>query len=367
MGTRRRCLMVGAGGLARRWIREFYAPHAERVEIVGLVDVNEEVLAQQGDFIGLPANRRFTRMVDAFAAVEADFCTIVIPPAFHQEAVMHAVARKLPILSEKPIADTWQACKEIYAAVKAADLKMQVVQNYRYYTPMLTLRDLLRRGDLGRINYIIARFAKDYRVYGSWGAIFRHEIQHSLLIEGAVHHFDAIRNLSGGDPHLLGGWEWNPPWSSSMGQFNTLYTMKMDNGVHATYEGTGTAAGRQNIWHDEYYRVECEHGVVMVDSDHTVRVEQFGDGRGLRVEEIIPAQPQYQEHVAVIDQFLTWLDGGAAPEATIDDNIKSVAMVFAAIEASRTNQTVDVAAMIAEAHAGAGVGDGAMAGAEREG
>ena len=349
--AKKRCLMIGAGGLARRWLREFYAPHMDRVEIVGLDDVNEEVLAQSGDFLGLPANRRFTRMADAFAAVEADFCTIVIPPAFHQEAVNHAVALKMPILSEKPVADTWQASKEIYAAVKGADLKMQVVQNYRYYTPMLTLRDVLRTGELGRINYIVSRFAKDYRVYGSWGAIFRHEIQHSLLIEGAVHHFDAIRNLSGGDCKFLGGWEWNPDWSSSKGQFNTLYTMKMDNGVHATYEGTGTAAGKQNIWHDEYYRVECEHGVAVVDSDHTVRVERFGGGRGLRVEELIPAQVKYQEHVSVIDQFLNWLDGGEAPEATIDDNIKSVAMVFAAIEASRTNQTVDVAAMVAEATA----------------
>ncbi len=91
----------------------------------------------------------------------------------------------MDILSEKPIADTWEACRDIYSAVTRARLKMQVVQNYRYYRPMLTLREVLRRGDLGRINYIMARFAKDYRVYGSWGAIFRHEIRHSLLIEAA--------------------------------------------------------------------------------------------------------------------------------------------------------------------------------------
>ncbi len=290
-------------------------------------------------------------MSDAFAAVEADFCTIVIPPAFHREAVLHAVERGLPILSEKPIADTWPACRAIYAAVRGAGLQMQVVQNYRYYPPMLTLREVLRRGELGRVNYIIARFAKDYRAYGSWGATFRHEIPHSLLIEGAVHHFDMIRNLSGGDCRFLGGWEWNPAWSSAKGQFNALYTVKMDNGVHASYEGSGTAAGRQNGWHDECYRVECEHGAVVVDSDHVVRVQRFGGGRGLRTEEIATVRVPYQEHVAVIDQFLTWLDGGPAPEATLDDNLKSVAMVFAAIEASRADQIVDVAVMVAEARA----------------
>ncbi len=344
--AKKRCLMIGAGGMAATWIRKFFPPHAERVEIIGLVDVDEAALAQSGDFLGLPANRRFTMMDAAFTAVDADFCAIVIPPAFHQAAVMHALERRLPILSEKPIADTWQACCEIYAAVQRADVKMQIVQNYRYYTPMLTMRDIVRRGDLGRVNYIVGRFAKDYRVYGSWGAKFRHEIPHSLLIEGAVHHFDMMRNLSGGDCHRLTGWEWNPAWSSAKGEFCNLYVLQMTNDVRASYEGSGTAAGQQNIWHDEYYRVECEGGAVVVDRDHIVRVHHIGGGRGLQTEETAPVDAPYQEHVAIIDQFVTWLDGGPAPEAVIEDNIKSVAMVFAAIEASRTNQTVDVAAMV---------------------
>jgi hypothetical protein len=57
----------------------------------------------------------------------------------------------------------------------------------------------------------------------------------------------------------------------------------------------------------------------------------------------------------VIGQFLDWLDGGAQPETVLADNIKSIAIVHAAIEASRSGQMVDVAAMVAEATAGAGV------------
>src|SRR5689334_13000211 len=130
--AKHRCLMIGAGGMAGAWIRRFFPAFGERIEIVGLADVRPEALNDSADFLGLAASRRFTSMEEAFGAVEADFCTIVIPPAFHQDAVMHAVARRLPILSEKPIADTWEACVAIYRAVTAAGLKMQVVQNYRY-------------------------------------------------------------------------------------------------------------------------------------------------------------------------------------------------------------------------------------------
>ena len=55
---------------------------------------------------------------------------------------------------------------------------------------------MLTSGRLGRLNYLVSRFAADYREYGSWG-IFRHEILHALLVEGGIHHFDQIRNLAG--------------------------------------------------------------------------------------------------------------------------------------------------------------------------
>jgi predicted dehydrogenase len=345
--------MLGAGGMAAAWIRRFLPAFADRLEVAGLVDVNGEALAASGDFLGLPASRRFANMAAAFAAVEADLCIVVIPPAFHREAVMHAVGRGLPILSEKPIADSWEAAVEIYSAVKAAGLKMQVVQNYRYNAPMLTMRRVLADGRVGNTNYIVARFAADYRVYGSWGALFRHEIPHGLLVEGAVHHFDMLRNLSGGDCARIAGWDWNPPWSSSRGEFCALYTMGMTNGVHCTYEGSGTAAGEQNSWHDESYRAECAEGAVTVGRDHVVRLQRYTPAAGLVIQELPPVAAVYQGHTWIIDEFLTWLDGGPAPATTIDDNIKTTAMLFAAIEAARTNTVVDVEGMLGAAMGGA--------------
>ena len=54
-----RCLMIGAGGMAGAWIRLFFPNFADRVEIVGLVDVTEGPLTSSGDFLGLSEDRRF--------------------------------------------------------------------------------------------------------------------------------------------------------------------------------------------------------------------------------------------------------------------------------------------------------------------
>jgi predicted dehydrogenase len=116
----KRCLMLGAGGMAHAWIRRILPEFSDRLQVVGLVDVSEQALAASGDFLGLSAHQRFTSMECAFDAVEADFCIVVIPAAFHKIAVLHAVERRLPILCEKPLADTWAACHEIYQAVSQA-------------------------------------------------------------------------------------------------------------------------------------------------------------------------------------------------------------------------------------------------------
>ena len=340
--------MIGAGGMAGGYVRGFFPQFAERVEITGLAEIRRETLDSAGDFLGLPAGARFTNLAEAFAKAEADFCTIVIPPAAHRAAVLAAVERRLPILSEKPIADTWEACLDIHRAVTQANLRMQVVQNYRYTPRIMTMKAALAEGRIGLPNYVVARFAADYRERGAWGA-FRHEIPHSLLVEGSVHHFDQIRNLSGADCQTIAGWEWNPNHPSFDGECCGLYVMRMANETRAQYEGNCLEAGWQNSWHQEFYRIEGEEGALVLDRDGMVRLQRHTPGSGLSTQELPPVRGQHEGHTAIVDQFLTWMEGGPAPETVIQDNIQSAAMLFAAIDASRTCQTVDVQAKAREA------------------
>ncbi len=345
--------MIGAGGMARRWIRDFWTPFRDRVEFAGLVDVNPAALAESGDWLGLPASARFTDVHKAFTQVEADFCCIVTPPAFHREAVELACARGMDILSEKPIAESWEDCVAIVQAVKRSGVRMMVTQNYRYTRRILTLKQAV--GTLGAVNYAVARYASDYRERGAW-AMFRHQMPHGLLIEGGIHHLDQIRNLTGADCQTIAGWDWNPghvrgnpgAWRGSDsfdGEANALLVMRMTNGSFASYEGNNLAAGKTNSWHGEYYRIECVGGAAVLDRDHTVRIEERSAAGTLQTREVAPVEVTWDGHLAIPAQFLDWLDGGPAPETTLDDNLQSTAMLFAAIQASETGMTVDVQAM----------------------
>ena len=347
MRTPKRCLMIGAGGMAETWVRHILPPFGERLRVVGLVDVRQPALAAAGDFLGLDERQRFTDLARAFDAVEADCCIIVIPAAFHTAAAIQAAQHGLPILCEKPLADTWAACCTLYSAVSRAKVKMQVVQNYRYRAPMLAMRRVLQSGALGRLNYVVARFADDCRDYDSWRR--RHELPHAMLMDGAAHHLDMLRNLTGSDAAHVAALEWNPPWSSSQGEFCALCLLQMTNAVRATYEGNATAAGEQHPWRAEAYRAECEGGSVTVGADQVVRIHRHTRGQGVHTEAVPAPQPAHEGHAWIVDEFLTWLDDGPPPATTLEDNLRTAAMIFGAVEAARSGQSVSVEQMVQDA------------------
>ena len=340
----KRCLLIGAGGIGEAWIRRFVAVHRDRLQISAIVDIVPEVLREAGDFLDLPESERYGAMDDAFADAEADFCVVAVPPWHHREAILKAVERGLPVLSEKPISDKLSEVTEIVQAVKKASVKMAVIQNYRFTPRMLAFRDVLQSGRLGRLQYLVARFQADYRVFGSWGAKlglsdFRHEMDDPLVIDASIHHFDMIRNLTGGDCRTIGGLAWNPSWGSFAGLSGGLYLCSMDNDTRALYEGNLSGAGHQNTWHQEHYRAECESGALSIDDDDVMRLHRAGEP-----DEIVPIpETRLYGHQQIIGDFLDWLEGGDPPETVLDDNVKSMAMVFAAAEAGKTGQTVDVA------------------------
>lgn len=339
-----RALLVGAGGWSREhWIDVVLPDFQDRIEIVGLVDLKREILEDSGKKLNLPSHLLFTNPAEAFEKVKADFCIVVVPPSAHRGIYELAAHKKMHILSEKPISDSLEDVVETYKTVRKAKIKMAVTQNYRYESPILTLKSILESGRLGKVDYIVSRYASDYRRPGSWDVGSVYEMENPLLFEGSIHHFDMIRSLSKSNVKTISGSAWNPGWSAFKGNSNALFTMEMENGVKAVYEGSSNAAGFINRWHQEYYRVECEKGSVVVDrGDRIVRVYTRSENGTPQMEEAIALPALKTGHHLILNKFLEWLDGGPAPETNIEDNVNSALVVFAAAEASKTGKPQEV-------------------------
>jgi predicted dehydrogenase len=348
-----RMIQVGTGGFGAAWCREFLSPSVRdrRVEVVAAVDLEPAALENAQRYLRLPPERCYTDLERAFAENPADFCTVVIPPAAHEAVVDLALRYDLDILSEKPIADTLEASVRIAQKVRQAGRKMGVTMSNRYAQDKLTLRHELRSGRYGRIDYLVLRLTCNCRIHGSWGA-FRHEIGDPLLIEAGVHHLDVLAELAGSPCEAVYAEAWNPGWGEYAGPSQALVTMRFRNGCRAFYEGAKSNAVGLNGWTDEYIRSECELATLILDHR---RIERFdydpagpwaagreGNGRRLPL-----LQGSRWGHLLLIEKFLDWLDGGDPMETNVQDNLRSVALTFAAVHSSRTGAPVEVAGLLA--------------------
>lgn len=343
-----RMIQIGTGGFGATWCREFLPPSVEegRIEVVAAVDLDPASLVNAQRYLGLPPERCYTSARQALDEHPADFCTIVVPPAAHEECVDLALEHDLDILSEKPIADSVAASVRIVDKVQRAGRKMGVTMSHRFDQDKSTLRDELRSGGNGRIDYVVLRLTCNCRSFGSWG-MFRHEIPDPLLVEAAVHHLDILADLVGDECEQVYAEAWSPPWAEYAGPSQALVTMRFRNGSRALYEGAKANAVGLNGWTDEYIRAECEHGTVICDHR---RIERFphdpagpwagpGEGTG----EPVPLRKQRRwSHAWLIDQFVDWLDGGQPMATNVEANLRSVVLTHAAIESGHTGRPVVV-------------------------
>ena len=114
----------------------------------------------------------------------------------------------LPVLSEKPLANTLEAAQEIVRKADETGVLHLVSQNYRYRLPTQTLKRVLDSGQMGQVGALTVNFFKGPRFGG-----FREEMAYPLIIDMAIHHFDLMRFFLDSDPVSIFGQSWNPAWS----------------------------------------------------------------------------------------------------------------------------------------------------------
>ncbi len=340
-----RGVLVGAGGFGAAWSRSFLPGVRDRIRVVAIADIDATARERAGESLGVPTEHLYASYDRMFDEVEADVCFIVIPPTARTAIVRAAANRGLAILCEKPVAASWDETLEIGSIVRTAGIKFAVMQNYREQSRIRTLKQVLKRPEHRSINLIECRFAVNYTIETAGGA-FRHHIPDAFIYEGAEHHLDQFRNLTGAGADWVQGHQWGTTWSTFGGDTTLALIIRMTNGVMIQYQMNHIDRGDQNGWHNEHYRISTEGGSVTLDAGDTVRIVRATAG-GASMEEVMSPGDDRDGHHALIGQFLDWLDGGPAPFSTFDDNVQTMALTFAAVEATHTGERVDVGQKLA--------------------
>lgn len=330
-------VVVGAGGIAGAW---FPALIAEGVTIAAVVDLRIEAARARIEQFHLDAEPS-SDLEAALRAHHPDFVLDLTSPEAHCATTCAALEAGCHVLGEKPLAASLEEARRMVAAAERAGRLYMVSQNRRWDRKHEAVRRALRSGAIGEITTLHCDF-----FLGAHFGGFRDDMRSPLLLDMAIHHFDLARFFGGRDSLAVYAKEFNPRGSWYRGDASAACIFEMDEGVVFTYSGSWCAEGLPTSWNGDW-RIVGSRGTLLYQGDQEPRAQVVaGDSGFLRplrdVEIPIPCLPAEQQHGALRD-FLECLRTGATPHTDCRDNIKSLAMVFAAIDSAREGRRLAVA------------------------
>ncbi len=134
--------------------------------------------------------RRVQRLDDdpvaLLAAESLDFADICTSADTHRALVLAAAERGLPVVCQKPMAETFSDATEMVGACRRASVPLLINENWRWQTPIRAVKALLEEGRIGRPFRARIRMVSGFPVFANqpflreWSSFsWRHRHSHS--------------------------------------------------------------------------------------------------------------------------------------------------------------------------------------------
>jgi predicted dehydrogenase len=246
------------------------------------------------------------------------------------------------VLTEKPMAASMAEARDLIARAREAGKVHAVIQNRRFVPGIRRIRQLIASGGLGELTALHC----DFFVGAHFGG-FREQMRHVLLLDMAIHTFDAARYMSGAVPEAVYCLESNSKGSWYAHGASASAIFEFSDGVVFNYRGSWSAEGANTSW-ESAWRVIGTRGTLLWDGHDRFEANVVaGDTGFFRPLEPIEVPSDIDPalaggHTSVIADFINALETGREPETVATDNIRSLAMVFAAIESAETGRRVTI-------------------------
>lgn len=318
--------------MGRAWVGAL--KRSPDTELVGIVDLDPEVAASLLRDEGLDDVRRGADLGALLEELRPDAVVNVTVPNAHLPVNVQALRAGVPVLCEKPAAPDVASAFRQAAAAEAHGHLLMISQSRRYFDGFAAL--IGSRDSLGQIGSLSIQFSKAPHFGG-----FREEMAHVLLVDMAVHQFDAARLLLDREPIAVYAEEYNPAWSWFRADANASAIFEFEGGVRFTYVGSWCSPGLETSWNGDW-RLSGSEGTATWDGEAAVTI---GIGDGVEAVDLASAPEQIDGSLA---EFVAALRSGATPSTNARSNVTSLAMVEAAVRSSETGQRVTIADLLAQ-------------------
>ncbi len=183
--------VIGAGLIGRKHI-EVLRSGSTDYALAGVAD-SSPAAKQEAEKLGYPCFATIEELLDK---AKLDGAIIAVPNQMHVSAGLACVARKIPIIIEKPVADTVDEALKLIEAAEAAGVATLTGHHRRHNPIMRRAAEIVRDGGVGRLvaatSIWLSHKPKDYH-----DLAWRREPGGGPVLINAIHEIDCLRMLCG--------------------------------------------------------------------------------------------------------------------------------------------------------------------------
>lgn len=320
-------LIVGCGSVGRRHgvnLRQLGC------EIAG-VDPRSDRLAE---FVAaVPGARTFDSIEAALGAVRLDGAVIASPPSVHVAQGAQCLAAGLPLLMEKPVAPDLAGAVSLEATARQAGLPVLLGYTFRWWPPIMRLRELVQArvvGRLVRVEFHLAAHLADWHPWERYQDFF---MAQAALGGGALldesHFIDLMVWMFGTPTDVYGVVE----------KISDL-DIDTDDNVDALFR---YASGLRVSLHLDVFARPHQRRIRVYGEDGTIEWEyEANQVRVFRTgaePEVVGYDCQRNDmFVAEAAEFLEVIAGARPPSCTLGDGVRALAIVEAVRDSSASGR-----------------------------
>ena len=185
--------LIGAGRMGKVFAHTLAFTVSE-VELLAVADVNPQASQEAAARYG--AKYHYTDYRALLRRDDIDAVVIATPTATHAEVIQAAAAASKHIFSEKPLAQTLEACDLAIAAVEKAGVKLQIGFMRRLDPAYVMAKQRIDAGEIGTPVMFRSTSRDPKRTSLEFA---RRENSGGLIMDMGVHDFDLARWLMGSE------------------------------------------------------------------------------------------------------------------------------------------------------------------------
>ncbi len=182
-----RAVLCGCGAMAKGWLKAIAADRElqSAIRIVGLVDVNPEAARALAAEFEIEDAVIGSDLDSVLTEAAPDILFDIVVPTARRDVVATALRHGCHVLSEKPMASSLEAGRELIELARNAGRIHAIVQNRRFISGIRRIRRFIESGAIGDLTSIHWRLLHRRRI----SVVFAKRWEHVLLLDS-------------GDPHL---------------------------------------------------------------------------------------------------------------------------------------------------------------------